>query len=97
MAGSDAKYEYIVQDENNCGGQPRIAGSRLKAEHVAIEYVHLRRSPQEIVDNFPGITLAQVHAALAYYYDNRRQIDRAILHAEDFGEEMTKKEKASRP
>ena len=29
----------------------------------------------EIVDMFPGITLADVYAALAYYFDNRQEID----------------------
>jgi hypothetical protein len=29
----------------------------------------------EIVDMFPGITLAEVHAALAYYFDNRAEIE----------------------
>jgi hypothetical protein len=38
---------------------------------------HERRghSPDEIVDMFPGITLADVHAALAYYFDRRPEIE----------------------
>ena len=33
------------------------------------------RSPDEIVDTYPGITLADVHAALAYYHDHREEIE----------------------
>jgi len=32
-------------------------------------------SADEVVDMFPGITLADVHAALAYYFDNRAEIE----------------------
>ena len=39
-------------------------------------------SPDEIVDLHPGITLADVHGALAYYWDHRDEIERAI-EAED--------------
>jgi len=39
--------------------------------------------PEEIVETFGGhLTLAQVHAALAYYYANQTEID-TDLEAED--------------
>jgi len=38
--------------------------------------------PEEIVDNFGHLSLAQVHAALAYYYANKAEID-ADLEAEE--------------
>jgi len=38
-----------------------------------------RMTPDEIVDHYPTITLADVHAALAYYWDHRDEIERAIL------------------
>jgi len=38
--------------------------------------------PEEIVRNFGHLSLAQVHAALAYYYANKVEID-ADLEAED--------------
>jgi hypothetical protein len=31
--------------------------------------------PEEIVDNFGYLSLAQVHAALTYYYANKAEID----------------------
>jgi uncharacterized protein (DUF433 family) len=36
-------------------------------------------SPDEIVDAIPTITLADVHAALAYSWDNREDLDGATL------------------
>lgn len=35
---------------------------------------HLGLSPDEICDQYPGLGFAQVHAALAYYYDHRDEI-----------------------
>jgi len=35
-------------------------------------------SPDEIVSAYPTLTLSDVHAALAYYCDNREQINDSI-------------------
>lgn len=32
-------------------------------------------SPEEILDGFPQASLAGIHAALAYYYANRAEVD----------------------
>jgi hypothetical protein len=38
----------------------------------------------QIVDLFPGITRADVHAALAYYYDNLGEIEADFRKDEDW-------------
>jgi hypothetical protein len=48
-------------------------------------------SPDEIVTNYPTITLSDVHAALACYYENREQVDAAIEQGKRFVEEMKAK------
>jgi hypothetical protein len=45
-------------------------------------------SPDEIVSAHPSITLSDVHAALAYYFENRERIDADIKEGERFVEEM---------
>lgn len=35
-------------------------------------------TPEELVSRFPELTLAQVHDALAYFYDNREEIQNDI-------------------
>lgn len=79
---------YIVRDDGICGGQPRIAGTRLKVQHIALEYERLGWTPDQICDAHPGITLAQVHAALSYYYDHKEEIDKAIREDEEFAERL---------
>jgi hypothetical protein len=47
--------------------------------------------PDEIVSAYPSITLSDVHAALAYYFENRERIDADITEEERFVEQMKAK------
>jgi len=49
---------------------------------LARRYEFMGQSPDDIVAELPQLSLAQVHAALAYYYDHRDEI-LAELRAED--------------
>jgi len=75
---------HIVKDENICGGQPRIAGTRIKVQHIALEYEQLGWMPDQICDAHSSLTLADVHAAIPYYYDHENEIDGAIQKDENF-------------
>lgn len=76
----------IVSTPGVRGGKPRIAGHRITVEDVAIWHERLGMSPDEIVSEYPTITLSDVHATLAYYYDHRGEIDRAIRQGEEWVE-----------
>jgi len=45
---------------------------------IVILHEHQGLTPDEIVSRLPSITLADVHAALAYYYDYREEIQDEI-------------------
>jgi uncharacterized protein (DUF433 family) len=81
----------IVSTPGTCGGRPRIDGHRITVEDVAIWHERMGMSPDEIVSSYPSITLTDVHAALAYYYENRARIDADILDGERFVREMKAK------
>ena len=55
------------------GGRPVIAGTGVSVQRVAGWY-RLGLSPEEIAEEYGHISLAQVHAALAYYHSNRAEI-----------------------
>lgn len=82
-----ARGEKIVSTPGTCGGKPRLAGHRIKVADVAIWYERMGLSPDEIVSDWPSLTLSDVHAALAYYYDHREQIDADIREGEEFVEQ----------
>jgi uncharacterized protein (DUF433 family) len=67
-----------------CGGRPRIAGHRIRVQDIAIWHAGLGRSAEQIRQDFPQLSLADVHAALAYYFDHRDEIDGQIGEDEDF-------------
>ncbi len=55
----------------------RVAGTGITVHRVAV-LSNLGHSPEEIVRKYKHLTLAGVHAALAYYHANREQVDSEI-------------------
>ena len=67
----------IVRTPGTCGGRPRIAGHRITVHNIAIDF-NAGMKPEDIVAERAQLTLAQVYAALAYYYANKEAIDAEI-------------------
>ncbi len=80
--------EHIEITPGVCGGKPRIAGHRIKVQDIVIWHERMGMSPDEIVYHYPSITLADVYAALAYYYDHMQEIRKQIDEDEQFVREM---------
>jgi len=66
--------ERISRTPGIQGGKACIAGHRIRVMDVVIWQEDLSMSPDEIVAAYPEITLSDVHAALAYYFDNVEEI-----------------------
>lgn len=60
-----------------CGGRARLAGTRVAVHRVA-GYYRLGYSPEEMLPLLNSLTLAQVHAALAYALANPEEIEQAL-------------------
>jgi uncharacterized protein (DUF433 family) len=67
--------QHIESTPGVLGGSPRIVGHRIRVADIVIWHEKRGFSPDQIVDLFPGITLADVHAALAYYFDHSDEIE----------------------
>jgi uncharacterized protein (DUF433 family) len=65
---------HITKTPGVCGDRACIAGHRIRVMDIVVWHELRGYSPDEVVAMFPGITLADVHAALAYYFDNRAEI-----------------------
>ena len=68
-------------------GRPCIAGTGVTVRRIA-GWHNLGLSPEEIAARLEHLTLAQVHAALAYYHANRDEIDSDIQNEEAVAEEI---------
>jgi len=70
--------ERITRTPGVCGGKPCIAGHRIRVSDVAVWHDQMGMTADEIVSEYPGLGLSDVHAALAYYYDHIEEIRQEI-------------------
>jgi uncharacterized protein (DUF433 family) len=69
---------YIVIDKN---GTPRVAGTRSSVANIVVDTMN-GMTPADIHRGYPHLSMAQIHAALAYYYDHKDEIDADIARGE---------------
>jgi uncharacterized protein (DUF433 family) len=67
-------------------GQAYIRGTNKKAEMVARMYVGTEYSIEEVMEQY-NLSAAEVHAAIAYYYDNQEVLDARHQQAVQWAEE----------
>ena len=87
--------QLILSTSRICGGRPHITGTRMPVQSIAMDY-KAGMSPEEIANEFPHLTLAQIYAALAYYHANREQIEADIAAYEAECEYWEAEQKAGR-
>ncbi len=78
---ADLVIDHIVSDGT---GKPRVRGSGV-AVRVLAELHNIGWSAEKLADHME-LTVAQVYAALSYYYDHKAEMDESI-HA---GQELSK-------
>ena len=71
----------IVSDEAVLGGIPRLDGTRIGVVHIYRQYQE-GASPEAIASNYDDVTVADVHNALAFVFDNP-----ALLRDQETAEE----------
>jgi excisionase family DNA binding protein len=81
--------QHIVRTPGVLGGSPRIADRRISVHMIADQYFNYGVSLDDLVTSF-DLTPAQVHAALAYAYDHRDEIEALIEAEREAGERLEK-------
>ncbi len=74
-------YRNIETDPSRCGGQPVVAGTRIRVATILNCY-RQGMSVEEITQQYLSLKPADVHDALAYAYDHMEEIE-ADLAADD--------------
>ena len=69
------------------GGKPRIAGHRITVQNIVIWHERMGKSADEIATEY-DLSLADVYAALAHYFDHREEIDASIREGKAFAEAL---------
>ena len=80
----------IVRSPEIHAGRPRIAGTGVTVLRL-VGWYKQGLSPEEIADEFGHLSLAQVHAALAYYHANREEIEGDLAAEEAESEKLEQK------
>jgi uncharacterized protein (DUF433 family) len=83
--------DMIVKTPDTCFGRARIAGTRIKVEHIYNWVERAGMTPVEVVEQYPHLTKAQVYAALAYYWSHEEEIQNDIAEGEKFVAELKAK------
>ena len=88
---SRVSSEHIEITPDVCGGKPCIAGHRIRVQDIYVWHELQGQTPEEIVADFPQLTLGDVHAALAYYWDHKDEMHRRMAEDEALVEELRRK------
>lgn len=80
-------YPHIEMDARVMSGRPCIAGTRVRVMDIVGAY-QAGVPDEQLRDYFSSraLTLSEIHAALAYYYDHQDEIDAAFAEDEEAGQ-----------
>ena len=79
--------DHIVRDEDICGGEPRIRGTRITVRAI-VESIRLYHAKEPLLQAYPDLTPEDLDAALVYYVEHPGEIER-YLHEHRLAEEDT--------
>lgn len=69
-------YPHITKTPGVCGGKACIAGTRIRVMDIVV--LHEQGIlPEQMLDHYSSrpLTPAEIHSALAYYYDHKDEIE----------------------
>ncbi|MEA5509782.1 DUF433 domain-containing protein [Crocosphaera sp. UHCC 0190] len=79
------EYKHIQLDERNV---PIIARTTMKVVELITSVKAYHWTPQELHENYPHLSLSQIHSALAYYWDHQEEIDADMERREQYSERL---------
>ena len=74
---AETSSRYVTRNSEILNGEPIITGTRTSVRAI-VGLWRLGTMPEEIPNNFPHLTLAQVFDALSFYLDHQALINKYI-------------------
>jgi uncharacterized protein (DUF433 family) len=68
-------FEHVTIDED---GVPVITGTTMKVVELVMAQMAYGWSPEELHFQHPYLNMSQIHSALAYYWENKDELDADI-------------------
>lgn len=72
------------------GEKAVVAGTRIRVVDIYHWHEVEGKSPRQIAEEFPQLTQADVHAAMAYYWDNEALLQKQLREAKAAEEQAQK-------
>ena len=90
-AETAVEKQHVAVAPDVCGGRPCVAGTRVRVVDVWQCYELEKMSVAEVIEQYPQLTPADVHAAMAYFWDHEAEIRRRMEEDDAYVEAMAKK------
>jgi uncharacterized protein (DUF433 family) len=81
MALTTTAYRYIQVDDQ---GTPILEGTSMKVVELVTSVKAYGWTPEELLQNYPHITLSKIYSALAYYWDHQSDVDAEIERRDEY-------------
>jgi len=81
-------YSHITKISGVCGGKATIDGRRVRVMDIVVLH-NQGCTPEQTLEEYEFLTLAQIHAALAYYYDHKEEIEESFEADRRWDEKVT--------
>ncbi len=75
----------------------RLKGTRIGIETILYEYIDRGRTPEEIAQTYPSLTLEQVYATILYYLQNKETISNYLKNWIEHGHKMREQQRLNPP
>ena len=86
----NAKSQQYVELRQNRAGQdrPYLIGTRVRIQDIVIDHERFSQSAEEIAQGYDHVSIAQVHGALAYFFENRDSLWQCIREDEAYADSV---------
>jgi uncharacterized protein (DUF433 family) len=75
----------------------RIKGTRVGIETVLYDFIHRKRTPEEIAQSYRTLNLEQVYATILYYLHNQEAVSKYLADWMDFAHQQRKAQELNPP
>jgi uncharacterized protein (DUF433 family) len=82
-------FDFLARDDI------RLKGTRIGIETILFDYLFHSKTPEEIAQIYPSLTLEQVYATILYYLHNRLFIDAYMTDWLEWGDRMRAEQHAN--
>jgi len=75
----------------------RLKGTRVGIETILHDFIYQAKTPEEIANTYPSLTLEQVYATILYYLHEKEKVSQYITDWLEWGRKMREEQRKNPP